>query len=212
MSGPSPATAPASAPAAAPSASAPSPARPGEDNSWYGVALWIFGLTCCVWLAIGVLRMGSKSPHFIWSVIGAFSLLALGMVWHSGLRYCYQRASAVPAEQAAVRAIEALPVHEFVADEEAGALECCLCLDPVVNGAILRTLPCAHAFHKACIDRWLLDAQAGRERNCPLCKADPLQPPATSTPAPAALPAEDGAAAGPSWLRALARFASRERR
>lgn len=43
---------------------------------------------------------------------------------------------------------------------------CAVCLDDFVAGDELRSLPCAHHFHVACIDPWL-----ARKPDCPLCKA-----------------------------------------
>ena len=37
-------------------------------------------------------------------------------------------------------------------------------------GAEVRALPCGHAYHRKCVDKWLI-----RRRKCPLCKLDILQ-------------------------------------
>ena len=52
--------------------------------------------------------------------------------------------------------------------------QCVLCLDAFAEGEIIRWLPCAHCFHRGCIDHWLLTTQRHRARSCPLCKLDPL--------------------------------------
>ena len=42
---------------------------------------------------------------------------------------------------------------------------CCICLEDALPGDRFRRLPCKHAFHASCIDRWLT-----QERNaCPVC-------------------------------------------
>ena len=51
---------------------------------------------------------------------------------------------------------------------------CTMCLDPFAPGDQLRILPCGHAFHLACVDRWLIEEQVGQRRSCPVCKQDPL--------------------------------------
>ena len=37
--------------------------------------------------------------------------------------------------------------------------ECYICLAQFEEGDMLRTLPCQHEFHCACIDKWLLDVR-----------------------------------------------------
>ncbi|KAL3310050.1 E3 ubiquitin-protein ligase rnf13 [Cichlidogyrus casuarinus] len=43
---------------------------------------------------------------------------------------------------------------------------CAICIEDFVNGEKLRILPCNHAYHCKCIDKWLLK----RRRVCPICK------------------------------------------
>lgn len=44
---------------------------------------------------------------------------------------------------------------------------CCICLSKYANNDELRELPCAHFFHKECVDKWLkINAL------CPLCKGE----------------------------------------
>ena len=66
--------------------------------------------------------------------------------------------------------IERLPTHTLAADDagaRAGgkARSCAICLEAYAPGDRLRTLPCLHQFHAACVDPWL-------EQNavCPVCK------------------------------------------
>lgn len=73
--------------------------------------------------------------------------------------------------------------------------DCVVCLDCFHEGDEVRQLPCGHAFHRTCIDTWLIDK--GRPpatgtkvvrglARCPLCKALPIQappePPPSDTP------------------------------
>lgn len=51
--------------------------------------------------------------------------------------------------------------------------ECAICQEAYVVGDELRTLPCLHAFHRPCIDRWLTGPMAGA-RSCPVCNVEVL--------------------------------------
>ncbi|CAL4905010.1 unnamed protein product [Urochloa decumbens] len=49
------------------------------------------------------------------------------------------------------------------------AARCAVCLADYADGDELRRLPdCRHAFHRGCIDQWLL-----RRPTCPVCRASP---------------------------------------
>ena len=64
--------------------------------------------------------------------------------------------------------IEALPLHRWTrADGKEEEACCSICLSDFENGDEVRTLPCSHQFHAACVDRWLKTNRA-----CPVCKAD----------------------------------------
>ena len=45
---------------------------------------------------------------------------------------------------------------------------CAICLAEYESRAALRVLPCAHRFHRGCIDRWLTEQSA----KCPLCNRE----------------------------------------
>ena len=51
--------------------------------------------------------------------------------------------------------------------------ECVLCLEPYCKGDLVVCLPCEHAYHQACIRRWLVHS-ANRKRTCPVCKRSAL--------------------------------------
>ena len=47
----------------------------------------------------------------------------------------------------------------------AGEVDCAICYGELVQGVIVRTLRCRHAFHAQCVDQWLLQ----KKNICPLC-------------------------------------------
>ncbi|KAM7211724.1 hypothetical protein V8F06_012904 [Rhypophila decipiens] len=45
---------------------------------------------------------------------------------------------------------------------------CAICTEDLVDGSQVRSLPCGHCFHPACVESWLL----GFSTTCPLCRVD----------------------------------------
>ena len=76
---------------------------------------------------------------------------------------------------------------------------CSLCLQDYAVGDEITRLPnCGHTFHKACVTRWLGEAQRGKKRRCPMCNLDPLASPLpVTTP-----PATPSSSSSPATLRA----------
>ncbi|CAL9777200.1 unnamed protein product [Musa acuminata subsp. burmannicoides] len=72
-------------------------------------------------------------------------------------------------------AIDALPAfaHHVECKDTCPTTHCAVCLNPVMEGEMVRLLPgCRHAFHVECIDMWLHSHSL-----CPLCRAE-AKPPA----------------------------------
>ena len=91
------------------------------------------------------------------------------------LRYAEDTAAKQQAELG--RAIQMLPTKVHIGSSTDDAAEgagtedtCAVCLGEFAAGEELRVLPCNHAFHVECVDRWLLDCGANRRSvACPLC-------------------------------------------
>jgi hypothetical protein len=50
---------------------------------------------------------------------------------------------------------------------------CAICLDEYSEGDVFRILPCGHAFHKPCADKWFLRRHSkisSDSNSCPICK------------------------------------------
>ena len=43
--------------------------------------------------------------------------------------------------------------------------DCVICMEPMKKNTLARTLPCMHAFHSRCVDKWLKS-----NNSCPICK------------------------------------------
>mmetsp|Transcript_123696 Transcript_123696/g.309148 ORF Transcript_123696/g.309148 Transcript_123696/m.309148 type:complete len:296 (-) Transcript_123696:123-1010(-) len=73
--------------------------------------------------------------------------------------------------------IDSMPLVEYSPELQDGSVEtsCAVCLSDFEWDDMLRRLPCGHAFHRACIDKWLR-----RNKVCPLCLQDIEAIPPTS--------------------------------
>ena len=57
-------------------------------------------------------------------------------------------------EQRAREVLSTLPTREFKGDND-DSLTCAVCIGEFEDADIVRVLPCAHEFHKTCVDPWL---------------------------------------------------------
>lgn len=62
--------------------------------------------------------------------------------------------------------IAALPRRRLGDQDALAEHHCCMvCLEDCGAGDVVTTLPCLHAYHKKCVDRWL-----HTNNSCPVCK------------------------------------------
>jgi len=62
--------------------------------------------------------------------------------------------------------IDALPTTKIGRSQDLRKLEkCSICIEEFQKGQRMKTLPCLHVFHDACIDKWLTF-----NATCPICK------------------------------------------
>ncbi|KAI1314399.1 hypothetical protein EDD11_002225 [Mortierella claussenii] len=103
----------------------------------------------------------------------AFVVLFLFFLWKMRLRQ--QRL----ADLAPPEVVSNLPVKVFFKSKlkPDDPVECVICLEEYADEDELRTLPCKHEYHVACIDNWLTN----RKKFCPICKRD-ICAPTESTP------------------------------
>jgi len=76
------------------------------------------------------------------------------------------------------RQVQSLPLHTYTGthsgdqdssdDEDGKAPSCVICVCELERGDEVRTLPCKHMFHRACIDKWLTSDAFGA-KSCPVC-------------------------------------------
>eukprot|EP00053_Salpingoeca_punica_P008257 m.74578 g.74578 ORF g.74578 m.74578 type:complete len:292 (+) comp14517_c0_seq1:200-1075(+) len=98
----------------------------------------------------------------------AFLILSFVLLY----RRCYMRRRTVATVVVDSSQISKLPTRVVagpVNPDPHSREICCICLEEHAVGDVLTILPCKHAFHKRCIEPWLLQSH----RSCPICKRDP---------------------------------------
>ena len=83
-------------------------------------------------------------------------------------------------EASTIATVESLEVFTWSPGIISMQSDCALCLESFAVGHELRRLPCGHAFHRSCVDHWLLEVQQGKPRWCPMCKVNPAPADCTS--------------------------------
>eukprot|EP00831_Metopus_contortus_P010016 TRINITY_DN13875_c0_g1_i1.p2 TRINITY_DN13875_c0_g1~~TRINITY_DN13875_c0_g1_i1.p2 ORF type:complete len:131 (-),score=45.79 TRINITY_DN13875_c0_g1_i1:220-612(-) len=60
--------------------------------------------------------------------------------------------------------ISSFPSHKYIPGKQKSDT-CSICLEKFKKNDIVKTIPCAHIFHRRCIDAWL-----PTNLSCPLCR------------------------------------------
>lgn len=81
------------------------------------------------------------------------------------------RANPESRREKASRLLARLPTSKFVKKDgmQDQDMQCNICYNKFKDGESLRTLPCLHAFHCECIDKWLTGDMPGAS-SCPVCQ------------------------------------------
>jgi len=61
---------------------------------------------------------------------------------------------------------------------ECDVVECCICLEELEPDTTVVQLPCKHAFHRGCAEKWLTRCPTFRFAKCPMCRQQLGTPPA----------------------------------
>ncbi|KAJ3011607.1 hypothetical protein HKX48_006753 [Thoreauomyces humboldtii] len=103
----------------------------------------------------------------------SFSVPALLFLRWRATRYSSQPVSMLPAPNPTLdlaALMERYPTQKFgqVALTYTGDPSCTICLEDFERDTIVRCMPCGHAFHTDCVDKWITEQSAV----CPLCRRD----------------------------------------
>ncbi|KAL8063749.1 hypothetical protein ABFX02_01G047100 [Erythranthe guttata] len=83
----------------------------------------------------------------------------------------------VPAPSEVVDSLPLIIFSNFKRKPCEDAAQCYICLVEYEDGDSMRSLPCHHEFHRACIDKWLKEVH----RVCPVCRRDICRPESLTT-------------------------------
>lgn len=92
---------------------------------------------------------------------------------HSPAKASVETVSALPESRMTAEDVARLRREEAAGGGGGGGAskDCSICMDAFEAGDAVRSLPCLHRFHVACVDRWLTQHNA----SCPVCKMPIIQ-------------------------------------
>jgi len=103
--------------------------------------------------------------------LAPFDVDALG---YEELLQLAEELGSVPHRRATPEMLRRLPLFKWSAQLGNSNQSCVICQEAYEAGEEVRKLPCAHVFHRECIDRWLTTG-GPISLQCPICKAQALE-------------------------------------
>ncbi|NXG19680.1 RN128 ligase, partial [Grallaria varia] len=138
------------------------------------------GMKVTMVIKVGKKRSFLTNAFTVLFILASFFVVAAATlccyVYYSARRLIIARAQSREQRKLRARAKNAIEQMQLrtlkEGDEETGpdGDSCVVCFEQYKANDVLRALTCNHAFHKTCIDPWLLE-----HGTCPLCKCDILK-------------------------------------
>nr|CDS33435.1 ring finger protein 150 [Hymenolepis microstoma] len=133
----------------------------GNNTTDLSSSLLLLLIVCVLILLLGVLLVPARLGICFWQRFCSFSIS----------RSVKSRRSR-KLTAATKKALKQLPVkclNQVDPLISEGFDQCAICIELFKPQDLIRSLPCRHMYHRACIDPWLL-----KHRSCPLCKQNIL--------------------------------------
>ncbi|CDI98580.1 e3 ubiquitin protein ligase RNF13 [Echinococcus multilocularis] len=108
---------------------------------------------------------GTTIEYYLVPLLIALSLAFLAIIISLAVRV-FRNCMRQSKNRLSREILNKLPEIRFSEDYQNLYETCAICLEDYTMGDKLRVLPCHHAYHSKCVDRWLLR----RQGSCPVCK------------------------------------------
>mmetsp|Transcript_18946 Transcript_18946/g.26089 ORF Transcript_18946/g.26089 Transcript_18946/m.26089 type:complete len:251 (-) Transcript_18946:151-903(-) len=106
-------------------------------------------------------RRGRGNAHFIGNIMEDID----NMSYERLLELFGDGSENKGADEWSIKALPSFVVEDVDKELSHNSKQCMICLEDIQKGDKLKTLPCSHAFHAACCDKWL-----SINASCPVCK------------------------------------------